>query len=65
MGGFKDFALSPQGLETMKTAGIMGALFGGVGGTLSSGQYLAPGAKTKQGNNIYNATQSMIDEGKL
>ena len=40
LGGFKDYALSPQGLETMKTAGIMGGLFGGVGGAISSGQYL-------------------------
>ncbi len=40
LGGFKDYMFSPQGLETMKTAGIMGALFGGAGGAISSGQYL-------------------------
>ena len=65
LGGFKDYALSPQGLETMKTAGIMGALFGGVGGTLSSGQYLQRGAETKMGIKTHNATQSMVNDGNL
>ena len=65
LGGFKDYALSDQGLETMKTAGIMGAVFGGAGGVLSSGQYLQRGAETSMGIKAHNATQSMIDDGNL
>lgn len=65
LGGFKDYALSPQGLETMKTAGIMGALFGGVGGTLSSGQYLQRGAETARGIQTHNAVEKMMKEGSL
>ena len=65
LGGFKDFALSPQGLETMKTAGIMGALFGGVGGAVSSGQYLTRGAETNRGIQTRNVTEKMIQDGSL
>jgi len=65
LGGFKDYALSDEGLETMKTAGIMGALFGGVGGTLSSGQYLTRGAETNTGIRAHNNTEKMINDGTL
>lgn len=65
LGGFKDYALSDQGLETMKTAGIMGALFGGAGGVLSSGQYLQRGAETNRGIQTRNATEKMIQNGSL
>ena len=65
LGGFGRYATSEQGLETMKTAGIMGALFGGVGGTLSSGQYLQRGSYTVMGNKAYNAVESMVQDGSI
>ena len=65
LGGFKDYALSDQGLETMKTAGIMGALFGGAGGALSSGQYLTRGAETNTGIRAHNNAEQMINDGSL
>jgi len=65
LGGFKDYALSPQGLETIKTSAIMGGLFGGVGGVLSSGQYLQHGAKTRQGNATYQAVKNLENDGKF
>lgn len=65
LGGFGRYATSKQGLETMKTAGIMGALFGGVGGTLSSGQYLQRGSDTVMGNKAYNAVESMVQDGSI
>ena len=49
----------------MKTAGIMGALFGGVGGTLSSEQYLQRGAETARGIQTHNAVEKMMKEGSL
>jgi hypothetical protein len=57
--------MTPEGLETIKTAGIMGAFFGGVGGTLSSGQYLQRGAETQRGIQTHNATEKMIKDGSL
>ena len=65
LGGFKDYALSPQGLETIKTSAIMGGLFGGVGGALSSGQYLQRGSDTVMGNKGYHAANDAIQEGLL
>ena len=65
LGGFGRYATSEQGLETMKTAGIMGALFGGIGGTLSSGQYLQRGSDTVMGNKAYNAVESMVQDGSI
>jgi hypothetical protein len=43
----------------------MGALFGGVGGTLSSGQYLTRGAETNTGIRAHNNTEKMINDGTL
>ena len=57
--------MTDEGLETMKTAGIMGALFGGVGGAVSSGQYLQRGAETQTGIRTKNSTEQMLKDGSL
>jgi len=49
----------------MKTAAIMGGLFGGVGGVLSSGQYLQRGSDTVMGNRGYHAANEAIQDGSL
>jgi hypothetical protein len=43
----------------------MGGLFGGVGGALSSGQYLQRGSDTVMGNKGYHAANDAIQEGLL
>jgi len=56
--------MSPEGIETMKTAGLTGALFGGIGGAISSKSYLKSGYADSVATTMAKDFADQFKEGK-
>jgi len=65
LGGWYNYATSPEGIETMKTAGLTGALFGGLGGAVSSGKYLGNGYHDSKATELASVIAKGVENGDI